>query len=344
MTEHVAWHTVGRRGKHKAIAVQETRIIRAPLTQSSLAALPSEILAFVFRHLYNSPEAAISLAQTCQSLASEFLAHRSDAVGHRATSTGICPLYDVPDLKHYTRCYADIDVWWSRDSTLRQIYALSEQPGAIEKMWDAAFSDVRKHLHWKGHRSEPWPMWYAPQHQELHGSRHASITCRIQLQSSTPLYVHAGGLQEHIMKSAASTLMKRLRERDCCTSIRVKVYRVFGENLYFLLSQNICCSDKLDEEFDLAETDTESIDSYISWDDRFNPEAERLPCSQQLLAITGSWYRGESGQKGEVCGDKVIDCPKLDKNFCEWQNWDKDVWMFEPFSCEMASEPRWYYT
>jgi len=110
MTEHVAWHTVGRRGKHKAIAVQETRIIRAPLTQSSLAALPSEILAFVFRHLYNSPEAAISLAQTCQSLASEFLAHRSDAVGHRATSTGICPLYDVPDLKHYTRCYADIDV------------------------------------------------------------------------------------------------------------------------------------------------------------------------------------------------------------------------------------------
>ncbi|KAL0049211.1 hypothetical protein WJX82_008853 [Trebouxia sp. C0006] len=214
---------------------RETRIIRAPLTQSSLAALPSEILAFVFRHLYNSPEAAISLAQTCQSLASEFLAHRSDAVGHH------------------------IDVWWSRDSTLRQIYALSEQPGAIEKMWDAGFSDVRKHLHWKGHRSEPWPM-----------------------------------------------------------------------------------CDKLDEEFDLAETDT--VDSYISWDDRFNPEAERLPCSQQLLAITGSWYRGESGQKGEVCGDKVIDCPKLDKNFCEWQSWDKDVWMFEPFSCEMASEPRWYYT
>ncbi len=109
MTEHFAWHAVGRRGKHKESAVQETRII-TPLTQSGLAALPSEILAFVFRHLYKSPEAAISLAQTCQSLASEFLAHRSDMVGHRATSTGSCPLYDIPELKRYTRCYADIDV------------------------------------------------------------------------------------------------------------------------------------------------------------------------------------------------------------------------------------------
>ncbi len=154
MTKHFAWHTVGRRGKHKEIAVEETRIIRAPLTQSGLAALPSEILAFVFRHLYKSPEAAISLGQTCQSMACEFLAHCSDMVGHRATSTGICPVYDIPDLKRYTRCYADIDVWWSQNSTTRQIYALSEQPGAIEKMWDAAFSALRKHLHWKGHRSE----------------------------------------------------------------------------------------------------------------------------------------------------------------------------------------------
>ena len=342
MTEHSAWHTVGRRGKHKETVAQETRIIGAPSTQSGLAALPSEILAFVFRHLYKSPEAAVSLAQTCQTLASEFFAHRSDIIKQRAT--GICPVYDIPDLNRYTSCHADIGIWWSGESTMRQIYALSEHPGAIEKMWDATFSRVREHLHLKGHRSKPWPMWYALQHQQLHESRHASITCRIQLQSSTQLYVSAGWLQEHIMKSAASALMKRLRERNCCISIKVKVYRVFRKHPYSLLSQNFCCSDELDAEFDLAETDNESIDSYVSWDDRFTPEAERLPCSQQLLAITGSWYQGESGQKGEVCGDQVIDNPQLDKDFCEWQSWDKDVWMFEPFSCEMTSAPGWFYS
>ena len=350
MTEHFAWYMVGRRGKHKESVAQKKRGMPAAVTQSSLAALPSDILAFVFRHLYKSPEAAISLAQTCQTLASEFLAHRSEIIGHRATSTGIFPVYDIPDLQRYRLpgCHADIDIWWSRDSAMRQIYALPEQSGAIEKMWDAAFSQVREHLHLKGHRSELlselWPMWYVLQEQELNETRHASITCRIQLQSSTQLYVPAEWLQEHILKSAASALMKRLRERDCCISIRVKVYRVFRKNLYFLLSQNFCCSDKPDAESDLAETDTESIDSYVSWDDRFTPEAERLPCSQQLLVITGRWYRGESGQKGEVCGDQVIDNPQLDKDFCEWQSWDKDVWMYEPFSCEMTSEPRWYYT
>ncbi|KAL0023408.1 hypothetical protein WJX79_006764 [Trebouxia sp. C0005] len=80
------------------------------------------------------------------------------------------------------------------------------------------------------------------------------------------------------------------------------------------------------EEFDLAET--ESNDSYSYIDRDFNPEAERLPCSQQLLAITGSWYRGACAQKGEVCGEQVIDNLQLDKDFCEWQSWDKDLWRY----------------
>lgn len=144
------------------------------------------------------------------------------------------------------------------------------------------------------------------------------------------------------MKSAASAVMKRLRERDCCICISVKVYRVFRKNMYFLLSQNFCFSDRSHEEFDLAET--ESNDSYSYIDRDFNPEAERLPCSQQLLAITGSWYRGACAQKGEVCGEQVIDNLQLDKDFCEWQSWDKDLWRFDPFSCEVTSEPRWFYT
>ena len=129
MAEYFTWHMIGRRRQHKQTVAQETRLIRAPVTQSSLAALPSEILACVFRHLYKSPEAAISLAQTCQTLASEFWAHRSEVIGHRATSTGLCPVYDIPDLKRNTRCFADIDIWWSRESTMRQICTLSEQPG-----------------------------------------------------------------------------------------------------------------------------------------------------------------------------------------------------------------------
>ena len=258
MTDQSDWHVVSRRGKHKETVAKKPRVTSA--TQSGLAALPSEILVLVFRYLYNSPAAAANLAQTCRTLASEYHDHRSHIITQRLTD--LCPVYDIPDLG-YSKYHADIDIWWRRGSSIRQLHALSEQPGAIERMWDAAFSRLREDLHVKGH-------CYAETH--LHGSRHCkSITCHIQLQSSTHLYLPAWCLREHFMVSAAAALKKTLRERNSYIYIRVKIYRVWGDDLCFLLAQTFCCNDETEKEYEVSES--ESSCSYISWKDLFNPEA-----------------------------------------------------------------------
>ncbi len=333
------WHVVGRRGKHRQWPVQQQR--GRHLAQAGLAALPSEILTLLYRNLYLTPAAAVNLAQTCRNMALQFALHR-DAI--LKNGIGPCIEYRVSDLRNrHWRSHAEVDVWWLRGSTMRQMYNLSAEPEAVAALWTRTFAHIRHHLQAKGHCAVLEPLWDDLYHPYLPGLRYASVTCHIQLHSNSRLHVSAQWLHDHIMRPAASALFSKLREEDCHLWIRVKLYRVCRDDLHFLYSKTFGDDDENDDGgCDMAEFESTST-YFISWDERNRPMAGHVPLSQQVLAITGAWYTGYTGRKGEVDGDKIIDDPQLDKDFCTWQSWDRDVWRYEPFSCEIAKEPRWFY-
>lgn len=339
------WLVAGRLGKHRSVLKSKPCVSVVRASQTGLATLPSEILEVIFRCLYEKPAAAVNLAQTCQALASEYRTHRANIT--QQCVRDLCPVFSV-SVSRFSGSHADINVWWRKTSTLRHLYALSQQPGAIDIMWQAAFLHIKAILQQKGHRSEfltRWG-WDATRHPGLERTCHSSILCHIQLESATRLDLPAWWLHKHIIESAASTLETALRESGCRVHIRMKLYRVVANDLFFLLASGT--SGIVDDEADVSESES-NFSSYISswedlWEDCLRPEAPRLPVSQQVYVITGAWFSGKCGKKADVCGDQVIDQRHLDQDFCTWQSCDRDLWMYEPYTCERCSEPKWFYT
>lgn len=338
------WLVAGRRGKHRSVLKRKPCVSVVRASQTGLATLPSEILEVIFRGLYERPAAAVNLAQTCQALASEYRTHRANII--RQCVRDLCPVFSV-SVSRFSGFHADINVWWRKKSALRQIYALSQQPGAMENMWQAAFLHIKALLQQNGHHSElltTWG-WGATRHPGLDRTRHSSISCDIELESTTRLDLPAWWLHKHIIESAAATLETELRESGCRVHIRMKLYRVVANELFFLLARGT--SGTVNDEADLSETES-NISSYIGswedlWEDFLRPEAPRLPISEQVFVITGAWFSGKCGKKADVFGDQVIDQRHLDQDFCTWQSCDRDLWMYEPYTCERVSEPKRFY-
>lgn len=335
---HEHWSIAGRRGKHRSVLRSKPCVSVVRASQTGLATLPGEILAVIFRCLYARPASVVSLAQTCQALATEYRRHR--AFIFQQCVRELCPDFSV-SVSGFSGFHADIDVWWRTKSALRYLYAFSEQPGATEMMWQAAFSQIKGVLQQEGHRSELLTRWGRDfmRRPGINSTRHSSILCHIQLESVTRLDLPAWWLHKHIIESAASTLETQLQEINSRVHIRIKLYRVVANDLYFLLASNR----NMDGEGDVSES--ESDNSYIDrWEDLLRPEARHLSISQQVFVITGAWFLGKSGNKADVCGDQVIDMHQLDQDFCTWQSYDRDLWMYEPYTCERVSEPKWFYT
>lgn len=336
------WCIVGPRGKHKAGPAQKLQ--KTPPVKPfnhlapSLAALPAEVTACIYRNLHQSPAAAVNLAQAGRSLASEFSAHRCNII--RQCISGVCPVYSTSLGGSFTDIH--LKIWWPQETAIRRLYALSRERGAIEAMWAATFTQLLSSLRLQGYGSVPQGS-YTLAHRRYLSSHYTSVSCCIQLQSSTPLYVPAQWLRDAMMVRLASALSDVFGGGGNIR-IHVTICRLCGPHEYFLLFDRFSCNaDDLDCSTDVS--DSWSVESYLLQDiELFEPEPVHLPLSQQVLAITGDWCDGQSGQIGEVHGDQVFDETKLDEDFVTWQSWDKDVWKYEPFSCEIAKEPRWHST
>lgn len=289
------WQVAGRRGKfkHRSALKSKPCASLARASQTGLAALPSDILVMILRRLYERPAAAVNLAQTCQALASEYRTHRANVI--QQCVRDLCPVFSV-SVNRFSGCHANIHVWWPRKNALRHLYALLEQPGTTEIMRQAAFLHIKAVLQQKGHRCElltRWE-WVATRHPDPKGTRHSSILCHIQLESATRLDLPAWWLQKHIIEAAASTLEIKLRESGCRVYIRVKLYRVLANDLFFLLASGT--SGIGGDEDDVSESES-NISSYIDswedlWDGFLRPEARRLPVSQRLPGSTSVCNNG----------------------------------------------------
>jgi len=142
------------------------------------------------------------------------------------------------------------------------------------------------------------------------------------------------------LATAVAALEDVLREQHCCLQIHVSLYRCnrWGQNTNILDTTSRC----QDEGSDLESQVSGFI--YTEYDSRDpEPIVALLPFSKQTLVITGDWYHGDDAGQGQVPGDQLIDHQQLDQDFCTWQSYDSDLWMYTPFTCEIANEPKWFY-
>ena len=333
------WCVAGRRGKHKG---QKQVADRIPVSQKanppglSLASLPAIAVASIFRHLQKPPASAVSLSQTCSVFAREYEVHRSTFLRQRITD--LCPLYQISGVSPGS-AHTNMKIWWPQGAAIRQLHALWTEPGAIESMWDATVSQLHGDVLLHGFQPKRWDRLSKGFFILQMPCRHASLTCDIHLHSSQPLYVSGNWLGACLPESVVSALRKVFTD-DLSTflDVDVNISRICARHQFHLFSEHFSCSDP-ERDFDMW--------SYKSWGsadpEGFVPVARHLPLSQQVFAITGDWSDEHNAELGQVAGDKVIDLPHLDQEFCTWQSWDADVWMYEPFTCEIAKERVWYY-
>ena len=143
------------------------------------------------------------------------------------------------------------------------------------------------------------------------------------------------------MRSAVTAAQKEFTQKHCHVSIELHISRLCGHTSYNIMTEQLTCCAHCERQ------DSMSLFSWeMSGDDSPKCPAPSvdLPLSQQVIAITGNWFGGLDGQLGHVAGDRVIDMPKLDQDFCTWQSWDADLWKYAPYTCEIVTNPVWYYS
>ena len=333
------WHIAGKRGKHKhkgrAASDRQSRSVCLEQPATGLASLPSTIISLIYQHLQTTPAAAVKLSQTCCTCAAEFAIHRSSFIKQHCRQ--LCPTYSVSRMTLYTVHCPQITVSWAQASAMRQLYFLSREPGALKGMWIAAFADLRENLAFQGYQAKPLHAYQAARRRRL---SHAFPDVDILLKSDQPFCISSQWLQDTFLATAVAALQDVLSEQHCYLRIHVSLYRCdrWGQNTNILDTISRCQDEVSDLESQLSEF------IYTEFDPRDpEPIVALLPFSKQTLVITGDWYLGEDAGKGQVPGDQLIDLQQLNQDFCTWQSYDSDLWMYTPFTCEIANEPKWFY-
>ena len=342
-TQQTEWRIAGRRGKHKGRAASDLQFTTVCLEQpaTGLASLPSTVISLIYQHLQTTPAAAVKLSQTCCTCAAEFAFHRSSFI--KQLCRQLCPMYFVSLMTSYTVHCPRITVSWAQASAMKQIYVLSREPGALKGMWTAAFADLREDLENQGYQAKPLPGHLYLRHRAAHHRQlfHASPTVDILLKSDQPFCVSSQWLQDTFLATAVAALQDVLSEQDCRLCVHASLYRCngWGQHTNILDTTAQCQDEGWDEESQLSGF----IFTYNSELRDPEPTVALLPFPKQTLVITGDWYHGDDADVGQVPGDQVIDHQQLDQDFCTWQSYDCDLWMYTPFTCEIAKEPKWFY-